>query len=85
MPQIAALQVLGVNAAFRYFPLADPHDAAHYEVWLLQGGLGLPDRDYYLEHGSVGRFAAPAYVAHITKMFASLGGAGQRRREDADA
>ncbi|HTH65705.1 MAG TPA: M13 family metallopeptidase N-terminal domain-containing protein, partial [Gemmatimonadales bacterium] len=47
IPQIAALQVRGVNVAFRYGPEADPHDAAHYLVWLAQGGLGLPDRDYY--------------------------------------
>jgi putative endopeptidase len=67
VPQIAALQLRGVNVAFRYFPLADPHDAAHYEVWLLQGGLGLPDRDYYTNTGAAADSTRQAYVAHVRR------------------
>jgi putative endopeptidase len=83
VPQIAALQVLGVNAAFRYFPLADPHDAAHYEVWLLQGGLGLPDRDYYTNTGAAADSLRQAYVAHVTKMFTLAGEAPVAAARDA--
>src|SRR5439155_1004667 len=42
VPEIAKLQVLGVNVVFRYSPDVDPHDALHYLTWLYQGGLGLP-------------------------------------------
>src|SRR5512146_1943648 len=73
LPQIAALQVRGVNAVFRYYPLADPHDAAHYEVWLLQGGLGLPDRDYYTNSGAAADSLREAYVAHVTRLFTLAG------------
>src|SRR5438093_981982 len=51
LPEIATLQVRGVNVAFRYSPDVDTHDAAHYITWLYQGGLGLPDRDYYFATG----------------------------------
>ena len=47
--EIAALQVNGVNVLFHYFPQPDLHDAAHYIAWFYQGGLGLPDRDYYTD------------------------------------
>ena len=83
VPQIAALQVLGVNAAFRYYPLADPHDAAHYEVWLLQGGLGLPDRDYYTNTGAAADSLRQAYSAHVTKMFTLAGAAPAAAARDA--
>jgi putative endopeptidase len=44
----------------------DEKDPAHYAVYLGQAGLGLPDRDYYLEPS----FAAQktAYVAYVAQM-----------------
>jgi putative endopeptidase len=44
--EIATLQKNGVGALFNFFPNADPKDAEHYMVWITQGGLGMPDRDY---------------------------------------
>jgi predicted metalloendopeptidase len=83
--QIAALQVRGVNAVFRYSPTADPHDAAHYMVWLLQGGLGLPDRDYYTNRGAAADSLRDAYVAHVARMFTLAGReAGAAARDAAD-
>ncbi len=37
---------------------ADPRDPTRYAVFLSQGGLGLPDRDYYLQ---------PAFTAQLAK------------------
>src|SRR3989449_4392781 len=73
LPQIARLQVLGINVAFRYSPDVDPHDAAHYLTWLSQGGLGLPDRDYYFTAGAAADSTRQAFVAHIGKMFRLAG------------
>jgi putative endopeptidase len=73
VPEIAALQMQGVNAVFRYYPLPDPHDAAHYEAWLLQGGLGLPDRDYYTKTDTASDSLRQAYVVHIGKMLVLAG------------
>jgi putative endopeptidase len=38
-----------------------------------QGGLGLPDRDYYLKDDAKSEQLRKAYVAHIAKMFELLG------------
>src|SRR6266571_610208 len=69
VPEIAKLHVQGVNVAFRYFADADPHDAAHYIAWLAQGGLGLPDRDYYTNTGPGPDSVRQQYLAHVTRMF----------------
>src|SRR5438046_5584228 len=44
LPEIAKLQILGVNVAFRYSPDVDSHDATPYIPWFYQGRPGLPDR-----------------------------------------
>jgi len=38
-----------------------------------QGGLGLPDRDYYLKEDAKSEELRKAYVAHVAKMFELLG------------
>ncbi len=73
VPEIAALQRRGIDVAFRYAPAADPHDAAHYVAWLSQGGLGLPDRDYYTNVGPGADSVRQQYVEHVTRLLA-LGG-----------
>ena len=65
---IAELQASGVNVAFSYRAEVDPHDAAHYLASFSQGGLGLPDRDYYLNTGPSADSLRQAYVAHIAKL-----------------
>ena len=73
IPAIAALQIKGANVFFHYFAQPDPHDAAHYVAWLYQGGLGLPDRDYYTDSTAGGDSTRQAYVAHIGRMLALAG------------
>jgi len=73
LPEIAKLQVRGVNVAFRYSPDVDSHDAAHYITWLYQAGLGLPDRDYYFAQGAASDSTRQAFVAHVAKMFRLAG------------
>src|SRR4029079_11856861 len=38
-----------------------------------QGGLGLPDRDFYLKDDEKSRSTRDAYVKHVTNMFKLLG------------
>ncbi len=68
LPEIAKLQILGVNVAFRYSPDVDSHDATHYITWFYQGGLGLPDRDYYFAKGPASDSTRQAFVAHVATM-----------------
>jgi len=51
----------------------DSKDSSRYAVHIWQGGLGLPDQDYYFNDGE--RFVGlrEAYVEHIEKMFGLAG------------
>jgi putative endopeptidase len=73
MTQIAALQTSGVNALFNFFPSADPKDAAHYIAWASQGGLGMPDRDYYTKTDAASDSLRQKYVAHVTRSLTLAG------------
>jgi putative endopeptidase len=50
--------------------IPDPADTTRYTVFVGQGGLGMPDRDFYLdlENEAYGRYRE-AYVAFIEQMF----------------
>jgi putative endopeptidase len=50
--------------------LNDPH---RYAPYLLQGGLGMPDRDYYLSSNSHMVADRAAYKAHIAKVLSLAG------------
>ncbi|HEX8726070.1 MAG TPA: M13 family metallopeptidase [Gemmatimonadaceae bacterium] len=73
LPAVARLQVDGANVLFRYYPGVDAHDAAHYIADLDRGGLGLPDRDYYLNPAASMDSTRKAYVAHVARTFVLAG------------
>jgi len=52
---------------------ADVADTTRYAVWAAQGGLGMPDRDYYLEKSEKYDGYRAAYKTYVTKMFELLG------------
>ncbi len=81
--RLAAVQEIGGSALFRYFPRADPHDADHYMAWLWQGGLGMPDRDYYTKTGRDADSLRRAYVAHVTRTLVLSGETPAAAAEDA--
>ena len=51
----------------------DPGDSTRNIVWLQQGGLGMPDRDYYLKDDPRSREIRVKYVAHLARMAGLLG------------
>ncbi len=71
--EIATLQRNGVGALFNFFPNADPKDAEHYMVWITQGGLGMPDRDYYTKTDAASDSLRQKYVAHVAKTLTLAG------------
>lgn len=71
--EIATLQKNGVGALFNFFPNADPKDAEHYMVWITQGGLGMPDRDYYTKTDAASDSLRQKYVAHVAKTLTLAG------------
>lgn len=77
------LQRFGVNVFFNYGSMTDFKDATRTIAVVQQGGLGLPERDYYTRTGEKDKQLRQQYVEHIAKML-SLGGEAQdRARSDA--
>ncbi len=72
---LAHLQVIGVDAVFSLGEMQDFADSTKVIGTVAQGGLGLPDRDYYLKDDA--RFASirKAYEEHIARMLQLLGDA----------
>jgi putative endopeptidase len=71
--EVTSLQKMGVNVLFEFFPASDPKDAAHYIASAAQGGLGMPDRDYYTKTDATTDSLRQKYVAHITKTLVLAG------------
>ena len=47
------------------------NDAEHYSAYLLQGGLQLPDREYYLADSEHARQLRARYQTHICLLYTS--------------
>ena len=71
--QLGMLQKAGVTALFEFGPGADPKDADHYIAWVSQGGLGMPDRDYYTRTDPASDSLRKKYVAHVARTLALAG------------
>src|SRR5215469_10738015 len=71
--EIAKLQSEGVTVAFRFSSEQDYKDSSNVIASAVQGGLGLPDRQYYLKDDGKSKALRDGYVRHITNMFRLLG------------
>jgi putative endopeptidase len=58
---------------FAYHSTQDFKDSTQQIAEVDQGGLGLPDRDFYFKDDTKSVDLRKAYVAHVAKMFALLG------------
>ena len=71
--EIAHLQRVGVNAVFAFGSEQDLKDSTQVIGGAGQGGLGLPDRQYYVDEDDRSKQLRTAYVRHVTNMFKLLG------------
>jgi endothelin-converting enzyme/putative endopeptidase len=69
---VAAAMVQG-GMLFRFGSTQDFRDASQMIAEADQGGLGLPDRDYYTKEDSKSVDLRKAYVAHVQRIFQLLG------------
>ena len=83
LKEIAHLHLIGVNAFFRFGSGQDDKDSTREIAQAGQGGLGMPDRDYYTKDDDASKKLRDAYVAHVTKMLTLLGEPAEKA--DADA
>ncbi|MGX5672830.1 M13 family metallopeptidase [Thermomonas fusca] len=85
---IAAFGNAGIDGSSAPFGMGvgiDRKDPNQYQVGLGVGGLGLPDRDYYLNQDARFVKIREAYLAHIQRMlgFAGVSGADAKARAEA--
>ena len=71
---LAHLRMLQVPIPIIGFINPDARDATRYAVYLNQGGIGLPDRDYYLKDDDAKLKGIRAdYLKHVGRMLAMAG------------
>src|SRR5262245_60557225 len=71
-PLVAHLHSLSVNVLFRFGVRTDLRDATRQVANADQGGLGLPDRDYYLKTDERSVELRQQYQNHLRKMLGML-------------
>lgn len=72
---VARLHAIGVEAFFSFGSEADFKEADTVRAIAGQGGMGLPDRDYYFRDDAKSVELRKQYVDHVTKMLGLLGDA----------
>ncbi len=80
---LGELQRIGVNAFFGYGEQQDFKDATKQIAFVQQGGLGLPEKDYYLRTGDKDVQIRTQYLAHVAKMLALAGSTPAQAKIDA--
>lgn len=69
----ASLHRIQIYPFFFYFTSQDAKNSSYYQAQLYQGGLSLPDRDYYIEKDEKSQETREKYLAHIKNMFVLAG------------
>jgi len=72
-PLVAELHPIGVNVFFGFGAEADFKDASLEMAIADQGGLGLPERDYYFRDDPKSMEIRKEYINHVAKMIEFLG------------
>ncbi|HEY0458528.1 MAG TPA: M13 family metallopeptidase [Pyrinomonadaceae bacterium] len=70
---IASLQKQGFSPVFAFYADSDQKNSSMNIVNIRQGGLSLPNRDFYTKEDEKSKEIREKFLAHMTKMFALLG------------
>ena len=70
----------GISGPFRFYVGQDDKDPETYILSMSQGGLGLPDRDFYLDEKPEMAKIRAAYVAHLENMLTLAGESDAKAR-----
>ena len=82
-PLLAKLHLQGDNAVFGAASTQDPDNSESEIMGLEQGGLGLPDRDYYLTDDAKSKEDRAKYLEHVAKVFELLGDSPEAAKKNA--
>ncbi len=81
--EVARLQSQGVRVLFGFGSEQDRKNSDEVIASLHQGGLGLPDRDYYLKDDPRSTQIREKYAAHVAAMLGLLGDDAARAKAEA--
>ena len=81
----AKLQAQGVGVLFNFGSDQDFRDSSKVIGEAVQGGLSLPDRDYYTRDDEESKKLRLQFVEHVTKMFVLAGDAQEKAATEANA
>jgi putative endopeptidase len=82
-PYVAHIHGQGIGALFEITGDQDAKMSTSQIAIMAQGGLGLPNRDYYLKDDDQSKTLRDQYVEHVAKMFQLLGDSEQAAADNA--
>jgi putative endopeptidase len=82
---VAAYHMNGVGLFFSFTARADFKNANQNIAVLDQGGLSLPEREYYLDDNDKAKALRDKYVAHVQRMFELIGAPKEEAQASAQA
>lgn len=80
---IADFHKMSIPAAFALYSGADSKNSSMEIAYLSQSGLGMPDRDYYVNNDDRSKTLRTAYVKHLTNIFQLLGDNAKKAKKNA--
>jgi putative endopeptidase len=83
MSALARQTALGMSPLFNFYIDQDARNTLRYIPQLAQGGLGLPDRDYYVKTDAKTKTIRAQYLAHVAHMLELLGDAPAQAKQNA--
>jgi putative endopeptidase len=81
---VAFLQKQGMSPAFLFFADSDQKNSSMNIVNLYQGGLSLPNRDFYTKTDDKSKEIREKFLTHMTNMFTLLGEPSEAAKAHAD-
>ncbi|MEY2561212.1 MAG: putative endopeptidase [Verrucomicrobiota bacterium] len=83
LKEIGRFHSMGLRAFFGFVSGQDDKDSTRVIAQAYQGGLGLPDRDYYTKEDEASKKLRDQYVEHVTKMLTLAGAPADQAAADA--
>ena len=81
---IAKMHTKSISPLFGFGGSPDMENSKMIIPWLVQGGLGLPDKDYYLDRKGRAPEIRKEYIKHLTKMFKLINYSTQEAQKAAE-
>lgn len=80
---VAQVHLIGPNPLFDFYSASDLHNADQVIAYIDQGGLSLPDRDYYIKDDAHMKEMRQHLVEYVTQVFTLEGQSPQQAGESA--